>query len=347
MKKNILELSIVIISYKPSRLLINCLDSIIKNTNNVEYEIIIVVNGFFESLIANDVEECSKNINLKILKIQNNGYGDACNKGMETAKGKYIALLNDDIVLQDNVFYDLINYLSENSNVAVIGPILINQDGSIQKSYSRLPSIVSNIYREIFSDRADNNKHFIMLLKFISNLLKINIGRLSELPQDITAVDCLMGAFFLIPKRVYEITGGFDNKNFFMFLEEGDWFKRISKIGLSIIYYPKNRVIHCGGATTKNNANVYLIQQYKSYCTYYKIHYGIVYLHIYIFFMLIINLVKLLRLILFRSLLNLNDYEYNKLIETHLFIIKVLIDPKFRSINVMKFRNYKYIRPIE
>jgi hypothetical protein len=63
--------------------------------------------------------------------------------------------------------------------------------------------------------------------------------------------------------------------------------------------------------------------------------------------MLIINLVKLLRLILFRSLLNLNDYEYNKLIETHLFIIKVLIDPKFRSINVMKFRNYKYIRPIE
>lgn len=342
-----LDLSIIIISNRPTILLINCIKSIYKYTSNVDYELILVVNGVIAPFINNEFDELSKEKELKVLKIENNGYGDACNKGMEIARGTYFAILNDDIQIQDNVFYDLVFQFRNDSKIGIIGPKLVNQDGSLQKSYSRLPSLKSNIFREIFSTEFDNSQAFKKFLLFISKIFNLNLGRLSEVPKNITSVECLMGAFFLVRKDIYKRTGGFDHINFFMHLEEGDWFKRIQDLGFSIIYYPSNKVIHYGSSTTNEYSYVYLIQQYKSYYTYYKLHSGSAILFAYILTMVIVNSIKIFKLFILNVHHKLKKDEFNKGKEMYSSIIKVLINPNFRSLNVMKYKGYKYIKSLD
>jgi hypothetical protein len=339
-------LSIIIVSFKPSHYLINCISSIIQHTKGIDFEIIIVINGKIDQEMIKNLKNYSNKISIKLIVIENQGYGAACNEGVKIALGKFVAILNDDVEILDNVFYKLIDVVNSNHLVGVISPLLVNSDGSIQKSISRLPSLSSNIYRELFSDRLEKKE---ILMKTIINILKIfnlNPGRLSDTPLDIVSVECVMGSFFMLPKDVFLQTKGFDSDNFFMFLEEGDLFKRISDLGYQIYFYPFSKVVHYGGATTIEFDNVYLIQKYKSYLIYYQKHKGPFYQQIHKLFIIIIILSKL-SFIKLKFLFNKSDIiEHKKINETYESIIRVVNNRKFRSINVMKYKGYKYITPI-
>jgi GT2 family glycosyltransferase len=108
-----------------------CIESIKKNSNLNNIEIIIVANG-----CKNNTKEYLEAISVNFLWFDNPiGYTQACNEGIKVAKGEYIVLLNDDTVILGSDWLDiLVKPFKENNKVGITGPIKFSWDcGGVQR----------------------------------------------------------------------------------------------------------------------------------------------------------------------------------------------------------------------
>src|SRR3989338_8093717 len=98
-----MDLSVIIVNYNTKDLLKACLDSLINNTNGIEYEVIVVDNSSSDgsgAMLKNEFPE------VRIIFNRNNsGFAKANNQGIKAAKGNNILLLNSDTVISDNCLY--------------------------------------------------------------------------------------------------------------------------------------------------------------------------------------------------------------------------------------------------
>ena len=95
-----IDVSIIIVNYNLLDILENCLASLQQYTTEVRYEVIVVDNG----TTSGDVEEVTNKYKNTIL-IKNNrnvGFAAANNQGAKLARGKYLLILNNDIVFIEN-----------------------------------------------------------------------------------------------------------------------------------------------------------------------------------------------------------------------------------------------------
>ncbi|MDR2836305.1 MAG: glycosyltransferase family 2 protein [Bacteroidales bacterium] len=215
---NNIKLSIIIINYKTPVLTLQCISSIYEFCDLKETEIIFVDNNSQD----NSVELIKENFpEVKMYENEGNeGFGRANNKGFSVSSGKYILLLNSDILLTSaETIPKCINILESDVKIGALGCKLINEDGSHQNSVNYYTTEYSGILRKnLFIDK---------LYKFSQK----------------TKIKALMGAFFLIPRKVFEETNGFD-PDFFMYCEEIEFCDRIIKKGYSLFYYDEVSVIH-------------------------------------------------------------------------------------------------------
>lgn len=174
--------------------------------------------------------------NIRLIKNSENlGFGTANNIGVKKSSGDHLLLLNPDASVEPDCILKLEQYLEEHRETAIVGPKLLNSDGSVQKEVANFPSLVSQI---------------LILLRlhrvfFFSRLVypTIDYNQTQE-------VEHLMGAALLIRRAVFEEIGGFDEK-FFLWFEETDLLKRIKDNGYKIVYYPGTSVTHLVGQSTK------------------------------------------------------------------------------------------------
>src|SRR3989344_4336914 len=92
-----IDLSIIIVSYNTKDFIGECIDSIKKNTKNLNYEIIVVDNASSD----NSLEMLKTKFPDVILveSKENIGFSKANNLGVEKSKGKYVLFLNPDTVI--------------------------------------------------------------------------------------------------------------------------------------------------------------------------------------------------------------------------------------------------------
>jgi GT2 family glycosyltransferase len=168
---------------------------------------------------------------------ENRGYGAACNRGAAETSGGYLLLLNSDAFVQPGAVPALAAALERNPRAAVVGPRLLNSDGTLQPSISRLPTPW-----RIFSESSG--------LAAISGGRGIFRGhtRTREDHERAQEVESLMGAALLVRRHGFEEIGGFD-EGFFFYAEESDLFARLRQVGWRILYEPSASVIHLGGAS--------------------------------------------------------------------------------------------------
>lgn len=230
--KNI-EVSVIIVSYNNFDVLENCLQSIIKFTQDVSYEIIIVDNNSTEGNIEDLINKFEQDIIL-IKNDVNKGFAAANNQGIEIAEGNYFLLLNNDVIFVENSILKVINYLKKEKENNFIGCKLLNGDGTHQFSIADFDSIINLI----------GEKTFLYLLfpknKFINRYHKNYLH--SDKPFE---VDIVKGAFLFGTTSTYKKLHGFDEK-FFFYSEEADLCFRLQKTGGRTIYYPGTEVIHLG-----------------------------------------------------------------------------------------------------
>ena len=234
----VVEISIIIINYNTFELTCSCIDSIIKFTKDINYEIILVDNAS---------RECSPDLFLQkfplirlIKNPVNAGFTGGNNLGIQIAKGDTILLLNSDVVLTENSVSICLDVIKNNSNIGVVSCMLKFADGIIQKQCQRFPSILLTTI-ELFRIHKlipQPKRGIVMGNGFFDHLKSIYC-------------DSVWGAFFMFPRKVLDkLEGGKLPGDFFMYAEDLMWCYSIKKMGFTIYYNADTSVIHYLGASS-------------------------------------------------------------------------------------------------
>jgi N-acetylglucosaminyl-diphospho-decaprenol L-rhamnosyltransferase len=177
----------------------------------------------------------------RVIEQQNKGLGGGSNAGMRVASGRYFLLLNSDAWLMEGALDRLVAFADEHPEAAVVGPKLLNPDGTLQRSVRGFPS-AWRLATEYF-----------FLRKLAPRSRALNAFYAGGFRHDaVRAADFVMGAAMLVRREAADAVGLFD-EDFFMFNEESDWCFRFRQAGWEVLFYPGAEVFHVGGATTKQN----------------------------------------------------------------------------------------------
>jgi GT2 family glycosyltransferase len=192
---------------------------------------------------------------LKIISLKSNqGFGYANNVGAKEASGEHFLFLNNDTTITSDFITPLVRILENIPDAGIVGPKLLNNDGSFQLSFGDFPSLMNE-----WKTRRLQLKHLIP-----KNVINDgnNLG---------VKVDWVSGAALMIRRSLFEKIGGFD-ENFFMYFEDSDLCFRAKKAGFSIYWFSDACLIHHKGKSyTSENKKV--SEEYrKSQLHYYKIH---------------------------------------------------------------------------
>jgi hypothetical protein len=89
-------------------------------------------------------------------------------------------------------------------------------------------------------------------------------------------VGWIMGEFFMLKRKVFDATGGFD-ENIFMHMEEVEWCKRIKDKGFKVWFVPHIAAVHLHGASTNFDLNPSFLNELKGIKYFFKKHHRNIY----------------------------------------------------------------------
>jgi hypothetical protein len=199
-----------------------------------------------------------------IRNARNEGFGRANNIGIRQSRGRYVALVNTDVVVLPGAFDRLIEYLERHPLTAMIGPKVLNGDGSLQVSYRRFPTVGHCLMRTFALDT--------LLPRWSGGRFGVGV-RGAEAPRAACPVDVLSGCFWLLRREQMDQVGLLDEA-FFIYGEDMDWSRRFHAAGFEVIYEPAAEIIHYGGGSTANRAVWYYVELYKADMYYWGKHHG-------------------------------------------------------------------------
>ncbi len=226
-----MDISIVILNYKSKNDTLNCIKSIKKSDfGNLTYEIIVVDNNSNDNIGKILI---SKYSDINFIQNKNNlGMGAGNNVGIKKAKGKYVVIMNPDTIVFKSTFKKLYDFMENNSQTGIVGPLQYNIDKTIQNSCYRWHNLLTPLYRRTFLGKFKFGKKD--LYRFLMKDFKHNTEK---------KVDWLLGSFLFCRASIFKKIGLFDER-FFMYFEDTDLCRRAHKEGFNVAYYPKAKIIH-------------------------------------------------------------------------------------------------------
>lgn len=228
-----MDLSVIIVSWRVKELLEQCLESIFRQTQDLQLEVIVIDNDSGDGT-AEMVKNNFPTVQLVASQI-NLGFARAANLALRRAKGKFLLLLNPDTKLIDNSLKKSVDFMEERPDIGVMGCRLLNHDLTLQPSVRRFPRLLD---------------HCLMVLK-LHHLFPLKRYLAADFDYGETgAVDQVMGAFFMVNRSAFSQIGFLDEK-YYIWFEEVDYCQRAKKAGFSVSYYPEAKIIHYGGQSFK------------------------------------------------------------------------------------------------
>jgi GT2 family glycosyltransferase len=227
------QISVVIVSFNTAQMTLRCLESVRADLGGINAEVIVVDNGSTDGS-AEAITAGAPWAKL-IVSPRNLGFGGGNNLGLAQAKGENLLLINTDAFPQSGAILALMRYLNEHPKTAVVGPRLLNADGSMQQSCFRFPTPLRSWMENLWISAAMKRHPSIDDYRFWAHDAE-------------RSVDFVIGACILVRRSAYEQVGGFDER-FFMYAEESDWMYRMHRAGWEINFTPTAVVTHLGGAS--------------------------------------------------------------------------------------------------
>jgi GT2 family glycosyltransferase len=235
-----LDCSIVIVSWNVCDLLRACLRSLPAAAGpDLQTETVVVDNASTDGS-AGMVQAEFPQVRLLIQPV-NRGFTGGNNRGIAAARGRTVLLLNPDTEMRPGSLAALVGYLDAHPGVGLVGPRLLNSDGSPQSSRRRFPTIgtamVESTPLQPFLARLGALRRYYVL------------DRTDDEEQE---VDWVTGACMLARREVLAAVHGFD-PGYFMYSEELDLCRCIRRAGWRIAYVPDAVVVHHGGRSSDQN----------------------------------------------------------------------------------------------
>jgi len=230
--------SIIIINYNTCDLTCNCIKSVIENTKDIAYEIIVVDNASSDNSIK-EIKKLFSEISL-IESNENLGFGRANNLGAQHAKGEFLFFLNSDTILFENSIRQMVDFFSDNEvslKIGSLGCILVDANKIVNGAGGTFPTSKKEA------------RALLRSLPFIGKLFALKETTLFPLERPYFEIDYVLGADLMMRAAVFHQLNGFDPA-FFMYYEESDLQKRVlDKFGMKSYIYTQTQIIHLEGAS--------------------------------------------------------------------------------------------------
>ena len=173
-----------------------------------------------------------------VANAENPGFPAANNQGIAVAGGRYVLLLNPDTEVVGNALAAMVAFADEHPAVGVVGPQLLNPDGSVQSSRRRFPTLATAFFESTwlqpYAPRRLLERYYVL-----------------DQPDDaILDVDWVQGAALMARRGAIEHVGPM-NEGFFMYSEELEWCHRFREAGWRVVYLPTAQVIHHAGKSSE------------------------------------------------------------------------------------------------
>ena len=255
-------LSILIVNWKSVTFLEQCLRTIYRETKSLSYEVIVVDNASFDGS-----EEMVHREFPQVVFVQsrdNLGFSRGNNLAFERSRGKYILFLNPDTEIVGDALGKLANCLESDSKAGVVGPKLLNSDGSLQTScVQAFPTILNQAF----------DAEALRRLFPKASLWGVrSLYRADPFPEE---VDVISGASLMIRREVFEKVGQFTTE-YFMYAEDVDLCYKVHSAGWGVLYFAGATVVHHGGQSSgkKAESNFAVVMNRKSLYSFFKIRRG-------------------------------------------------------------------------
>ena len=218
----------VVVTFNSAQWIERCLESV------RGYESIVVDHGSTDGTLE---LVRSRSPEARVLEQENVGMGGGNNAGMRLASGRYFLLLNSDAWMVGDGLEQLARFADQHPDAAVVGPRLLNPDGSLQRSVRAFPTLWRLATEYLF------------LRKLAPRSRVLNTFYEGGFDHDeVREVDWLFGACLLVRRDAADEVGLFD-EDFFMFSEETDWCYRFHQAGWRVLFFPGAEATHVGGAS--------------------------------------------------------------------------------------------------
>lgn len=234
------EISVIVVTWNSEKEIQSCAESVIKNAEAISTELIIVDNdscdGTFDIINKIDFGNIHTYKNPS-----NNGFTRAVNQGIGYSRGKFVLLLNPDTILAEDSLSEMHNFLESNPEYGACAPLMLNEDGTLQKSVRNLPN-----YWDMFCE--------FSLLSFVFPKTKL-FGSWKMQYFDYSAdsdIQQPMAAVLMLKRSVLDSIQNMDER-FEMFFNDVDLCRRILDKGMKIRLLTGTSVIHKHGASIKKD----------------------------------------------------------------------------------------------
>ncbi len=230
------DLSIIIVSYNTREMTLECLQSIVLETRDVEYEVIVVDNKSADDS-ASAISRRFPDVKLIALN-ENIGFARANNLAAGHAHGQRMLLLNPDTIILDRAIDRLLQFANATPSYRVWGGRTVFADGSLNRTSCFRRMTLWSLFCFAFG-----------LTYFGRRTAILNSEGYGGWACDTERhVDIVTGCFLLIDHPLWESLGGFD-PIFFMYGEEADLCERARLLGARPAITPNATIVHYGGAS--------------------------------------------------------------------------------------------------
>lgn len=230
MSEESIDISFIILTWNSAAYIEECFDSINFSLQSLglQYEVIVVDNGSSDQTIEilKDCREKFPDIFKPIFLLHNMGTTLPRNIGLKQATGRFLCIMDSDVVLNDGLFPPLLARLEDNANIGMVVPKVLYPSGNWQKSFDQYPTMLHKL------------KRFFGLRKIEARQALNEINS-----QQVRAIDYAISAFWLFKRDTLEDVGYLDEKIFYS-PEDVDYCLRVWKAGLKIIYDPAVSIVH-------------------------------------------------------------------------------------------------------
>ncbi|MBP7530031.1 MAG: glycosyltransferase family 2 protein [Syntrophorhabdaceae bacterium] len=248
-------LSIVIITKDTRELLEGLLGSIARDASLRSFgtEIIIIDNASTDGTA--DLVKGSFPRAGYVRNDRNRGFAASVNQAAGLARGKYILLLNSDTLLIEGEVAKMIAAAGQIADLAVMGPQLVYEDLSVQRSVAAIPGLAAEL---------------------LPGSHRVNHSGPDSGRGTFRDVESLIGAAIMIRKEAFDDLNGFDER-FFFFLEETDFCLRARLKGFKVVFLPEARIVHFQGRTVRKTWVKGRMEYNISLRKFIRKHHGLVY----------------------------------------------------------------------
>jgi N-acetylglucosaminyl-diphospho-decaprenol L-rhamnosyltransferase len=185
----------------------------------------------------------------------NLGYGAANNRGVACTSAPFVVVSNPDALPGAGVVATLADALASDPSLGVVGPRIVNSDGTRYPSARAFPSLLDSLGHGFVG-------LFTQANPFSRRYLQADVD-----PAEARTVDWVSGAWFMARRTAWDAVGGFDEA-FFMFMEDVDLCWRMGRAGWAVGYRPEATVTHEVGVSRRTAPYRMLVAHHSSLLRY-------------------------------------------------------------------------------